>query len=196
MLLTLAPLGLVAHAQPNTNNAPKADNPANRAPRGLRDPNMAPADLMKLLIKRQFSQLGADAAMQDILVAFVQGETKARQDLAKQGQPLQQALRAAALTDTQVTALLNSYQVALEDEKTRHVKAVADLQKAIDFKKYPKIEAALTLSGMIGDGPTLNIGGGLGRALAGGMGGRGQNGLGGGRNNRRATPANPPARAA
>lgn len=206
LMVSLSPL--VACAQPDTNNNPKAENPANRAPRGERpDANASPEARLKWFIKRQFGQLGADDATQETLVTFTQNELKARQDLQEKGQPLQVALRAGALSDTQIAALLNAYQVALEDEKTRRDQAIAALDKSIDFKKSPKIEAALTIAGLIGDGPMLNMGGGMGRIMMGGQNGRGQNGNANGRGdgnangnanrnerrNNRETPAPAPA---
>ena len=188
LLLCLAPLGVVAHAQPDTNNAPKAENPANRAPRLRPNANMTPEERQKWLLKRQFSLLGADDATQETLAAFIQKELAARQNLAEKALPLQTALREGALSDSQVAALLNTYQVALEDEKTRRTQVLAALNKAIDFKKVPKIEAALTVAGLIGDGPTLVLGGLMGRGLMGRGGGipgaRGQNGPGRGNENR------------
>lgn len=143
-----------SHAQPDINNAPKAENPANRAPRRARpDPNLTPEERLKWNLKREFSRLGADEATQEILLIFVQNERKARQELAEKSRPLQSALRAGALSDRQIAGLLNAYQVALEDEKSRRAAAIAKLEKTVDLQKSPKIDASLTLGGWIGDGP-------------------------------------------
>ncbi len=190
LLLSLSPLCATAHAQPDTANAPKADNPANRTPRR----QMTPEQRMQLIIKAQFARMGANDAAQTALATFVQSELQARQLLAEKAQPLQTALRAEALSDTQIAALLNTYQAALEDDKTRHLKAVAELEKAVDLKKLPKIEATLVLLGVLGDGPPVNFGGRrgtIGGAFGGGI-GRGQ-----GRANRNnAEPNNVPAQGA
>lgn len=192
LVMSLAPLGAMAVAQPDTNNAPKAENPANRAPRGMRpDANVTPEQRLKWFVKRQFAALGADDATQETLATFVQSEMKARQELTEKSQPLQTALRAEALTDVQVAALLNTYQGALEDEKTRHAKAVVELQKTVDLKKLPKIEAALTLFGVIGDGPMVSMGRGM---MGGGRGNNRGNGNANGRGrNRGGAPDTPNA---
>lgn len=197
--LSLSSLCACAQAQPDVGNAPKADNPANRTPRRLQiDPNLTPEQRMQALFKFQFARLGASEAAQTALAAFIGSELQARQDLAEKAAPLQTALRAEALTDTQVAALLNTYQVALEDDKTRHLKAIAELEKAVDLKKAPKIEATLILLGVIGDGPALNIGGmgggrrGMfgGQGFGGGFGGAFGGGQGAGRGQGRANRNN------
>jgi hypothetical protein len=186
--LAIAPFWAVApaQAQPDINNAPKADNPANRAPRGL----LTPEQRMQERLRRQLQALGAtQAPVQDAVIAYVQAETAARTAITTKGRQLQLGLRANALTDAQVAALLNDYQGAIEEDKARRIKAQTEFLKVVDLSKMPKLEATLVLMGIYGDGPTLP-GGGLNslgantreRGGRGGLnlGGLGAGGLGGG----------------
>lgn len=160
MLGAMAPM---AHAQPDVNNGPKADNPANRPPR--KRPNLAdmtPEQRLKERLRRQLIALGAnDVATQDTITTYVVGEFTAKQPLMEKGRQLQTSMRTNALSNAQVAALLNDYQAAVEEDRARHLKAQADLQKVVDFSKIPKVEALLTLLGIYGDGPTI-MGGMLG----------------------------------
>lgn len=150
-----------AQAQPDVNNAPKADNPVNRAPR--RRPNMVdmtPEQRVQERLRRQLLAVGVtDTATQEKITAYVQDEIKAQQPLMEKARQLQVGLRGDALSNAQVAALLNDYQAAVEEDKVRHLKAQADLKKAVDLPKMPKVETLLTLMGLYGDGP--NIMGGM-----------------------------------
>lgn len=148
-----------AQAQPNVDNAPKADNPTNRAARPNRT-NKAGAQFTKERLRRQFTQAGiTDAATQEKLLAYVEAEVTARAELMKKARQLQTGLRGNTLSDTQVAALLNTYQGAAEEDKTRRLKAQADLKKSVDLAKMPKVEATLALMGFYGDGPSMMRGG-------------------------------------
>ena len=196
LALALAPfLGVsVAQAQPDAENAPKADNPTNRPPRPNR-PEMAPEQRMKERLRRHFQQSGVtDVAAQDALIVFVGAEITARQKLMETGRQLQQGLRGDALSDAQITALLADYQTAVEEDKTRRDRALTQLKTVVDVTKTPRLEATLTIMGIYGDGPALMMGGGFG----GGRPDRGGENGGNGNNDRpRNRPGqNPPAPAA
>ena len=171
--LILAP---VAKAQPDPNNAPKADNPDNRAPRANR-PQLTPEERQarrdeqrKQFMKRQLERVGVtDEAQQTAVTQYIEGETKASQDLQESGRALGQALRADAISDTQVAALLNTYNVAIDDDRARRKAAQKKLGESVDLLKAPRLEAYLTLMGLYGDGPRAgNFGGGNNRGGRGG----------------------------
>ena len=186
--LALVPLfPCAAQAQPNVDNGAKADNPTNRAARPDRA-NRAPDQRVGERLRRQLEQGGVtDAATQDKLLTYVAGEVKARAALLEKAHQLQTGLRGGVLSDTQAAALLNAYQGAIEEDKTRRSKAEDELKKALDFSKMPKVEALLTLLGLYGDGPAL-------------MGANGGNGRGGKQKGNAAQPdqtrPNPPEAAA
>ena len=145
---------VVAQAQPDINNAPKGDNPANRPARGARV--LTPEDRFK----RQLVQANVTTvAHQDAVIAYVKGEMEARQKMIQTGQTLQTSLRNKGVTDAQVAGLLNDYNVAATDDKARHKKALDTLKASIDVSQFPRLEAMLTLAGLYGDGPAVSMSG-------------------------------------
>ncbi|MBW3636300.1 MAG: hypothetical protein KY445_07530 [Armatimonadetes bacterium] len=162
-MLALLPLfGLgAAQAQPNVENAPKAQNPTNRParpPRLDRDAlaRMTPEERMKQIMRLQLQRIGVtDDASQATLMSYIEGEVKAHVALAEQSRQLQTAMHGAAIPDTQIAGLLNNYQAAVEEDKARRAKAENDLRKVLDLSKMPKVEAMLTLTGFYGDAPSM-----------------------------------------
>lgn len=163
-MLALLPLfGLgAAQAQPNVENAPKAQNPTNRPARPPRLDRDALARMTPEERRRQMLQrIGVtDAATQATLLTYIEGEVKARVALMEQSRQLQGVMRGAAIPDTQIAGFLNNYQAAVEEDKARRVKAENDLKKVLDLSKMPKVEAMLTLMGFYGDAPSILMMGG------------------------------------
>lgn len=176
-------LAQTALAQPDPNNAPKADNPQNRplgqgqgqnrANRPDRQ-NMTPEqrdaarkEAMARYMKRQLERMGiTDAAQQDAVSTYIEGEQAAREALMESSRALSDALRADAVTDTQVAALLNTYNAAIEDDRIRRTAAQKKLGESVDLLKAPRLEAFLTLMGFYGEGTgfgAANLGGAFNR---------------------------------
>lgn len=185
-------LGGVLQAQPDDNNAPKADNPPNARPRGNR-PNlrdMTPEQRRQAMkkmreqgLRRTMTRSGfADAALQDAVVEFADAQAEATQSLQEKARLLTQAVRNQDSTDEQIAALLADFRTAAAAEKTRRATALAELEAATEFSKKPRLDALLTLSGIIGDETSLlgGAGGGRGQMGGGGRGGRGGRGNGNG----------------
>lgn len=147
-----------AHAQPDPNNVPKADNPDNRPvrPNNRRD-QMTPQqreEAMKRFMKSQIERAGiTDEAQQDTAIEYIQNEMDARQDLQESSRTLANALRNQTLTDAQVAGLLNTYMGEVEDDKTRRTAAQKKLSETVDLLKAPRLEALLVLMGAWGDAP-------------------------------------------
>ena len=165
--LTLGALILPAAAQPDLNQAPKADNPANRARNPQRDLTAQqraeifedPAKLREWNRRNLRAQLERvnvrDAPSQEALLLFVENEVNARDDLMEKARELQRALRGDTLTETQFAGQFNLYQVALEDDRERRDVALATLKKTVDVSRNPRLEAMLTLMGVYGNGPSM-----------------------------------------
>ena len=157
-LLLAAPQ--VARAQPDPNNAPKATNPDNRPvrPDNRREP-MTPEQreaLMERYMRAQLERAGLiDQKQQDAALEYIQDELDAREDLQEESRALATAMRNTTLTDPQVAGLLNSYLVAVEDDRARRAKAQQKLSESLDVTKVPRLEAMLTLLGLWGDAPNL-----------------------------------------
>lgn len=182
----LLALPTVAVAQPDTNQAPKGQNPANRPPRGLGafqalTPEQQRAAITTYVRPQLVAANVTDQKQQDAVIAFVTDELEARQKLGASARSLAVATSDTALTDAQVAGLLNEYVGAIQDDKTRHQKALDTLKAAINVSQFPRLEASLTLLGLLNDAPSLGgnlLGGGAGR------GGNGQGGNGRGGNGR------------
>ncbi len=148
---------LVARAQPDPNNAPKAQNPINH-PVGVRPtPEQRAAQreqMRQRVMTRQLEGLGiTDKDQQTTVMDYIQGETEAADKLQTSSRALTTALRTPAVTDQQVAVLLNDYNVAIEDNRTRRKAAQKKLGESVDLLKNPRLEAYLTLMGVYGDGP-------------------------------------------
>ena len=147
----------VAHAQPDPNNAPKAENPDNRPARPQltrqqREEQRQAA--RKRQMTRQLERIGIiEAAQQDAVVDYIDGESEAAENLQTSSRALSTALRTEAVTDTQVATLLNDYHVAIEDHRARRKAAQAKLNESVNLLEYPRLEAFLTLMGLYGDAP-------------------------------------------
>ncbi len=161
--LALLAWPIVASAQPDPNNAPKGDNPANRAVRGggnrarVQLQDMTPEQrmaLMRTTIKRQLTRINVTSdAQQNAVADYVIGEAMARQKLETAALALQTGTRNTTVTDAQIAGLLNDYNAAVADDKDRHLKALNTLKAVIDVTQYPRLEAMLTVAGVYGDGP-------------------------------------------
>lgn len=181
MMFTSATFSPGAQAQPDLNNAPKGDNPPprerqNRNPRNNRDNNLQGPEQN---LRRLMTQAGiGEGATQDAILEYVRNDLHARGSLREQGTKLIQALRAGAVTDEQMAALVADYRAAQQAEKSRREIAEAQLDAKINYSKNPRLEAMLLLAGVIGEGGGLMMppgfgGGGQGRRGGGQGGGQG-----------------------
>lgn len=159
--LVISPLFLgtfasLSFAQPDVNNAPKGENPQNRragdAARRIQMNQMERT-------RNQLKKLGVvEIKQQEAVLAFVQSEVKAREELVSKGEKLNQSLRNEGLTTAQIAGALNDYQAAIDDNKVRREKAIAAFKKEVDYSKNPRLESFLVLAGVIGDGPVVAAG--------------------------------------
>jgi len=174
-LAVLTMIGTAAIAQPDPNNNPKEDNPVNHpfgvpAARGGAAGAAAGAGGQRAAIaerlRAQLVRIGVtDATQQDAILGFINSEIQARGALMAKGRDFSNSLRDDAVDDKQVATLLNDYDASLDDDAARHAKALAALKAQIDFPTHPKVEAFLTLLGLVGNGPSvlMNIFGGMTR---------------------------------
>ncbi len=179
-------LPALAWSQPDVNNAPKVENPPNRAVgrRGMQGlgrnaQNMTPAQRQQMELAqiqaneartRQILTVGGftDAALQTAVLAFVKERETARGPLQVKIRQITQAVRAKVMTDTQLTALLNEFRALSDEERARHQKSLTALDKQIGFSTKPQLDAFLLLAGITSD-EVLTLGG---------MGGGGMGGFG------------------
>ena len=199
--LTLGALGLltaISCAQPGPGMDPNAGNGQNNGGggRGNRPnfANMTPAqrDAMRAQMRerqtrRALGSIGInDPATQDPIVKFANDQTVAQSAIL----PKIEALRADfrdGVDEKTVAAALADYKAAVQTAQTARTAAIAGLDKQLSFSTKPKLEALLTMLGLIGDenGFVANLSGdarlpGAGGGGRGGFGGGGPGGFGGG----------------
>ena len=113
--IVLSQTALVARAQPDLNETPKAENPAprerpNRPANGMGVPDEA--------IRKMMTMGGVgDALVQDAVLAYMKEDMEARRPLRDMGMKLLQALRVADISDEQMLALVADYRASQESEK-------------------------------------------------------------------------------
>lgn len=87
----------------------------------------------------------------DAIVAFVNEKDKAREPLRETAAQLLETVNGAATGDAQVPGLLTQLRKAVTAEKERYKTAVEALDTNIGYTRKPRLEAALTVLGVIGD---------------------------------------------
>lgn len=191
--LTMAMSGVALYAQPA--NPPEGGN---NQPGGANRPdfrNMTPEQRQQWMRRMQEQRIrGAltpagftDAALQDAVIAFVNEQETATQELQRKERELGRVAREGGMADAQLATLLAEFRTAVAAEKTRREAATKALDAKIEFSKKPRLDALLTTMGVIGDESSIAGGMGAGRGMGGpGIGGRGggRGGRGGGQNGR------------
>jgi Ca2+-binding EF-hand superfamily protein len=174
MMFTSATFSPGALAQPDLNNTPKGENPPprERPNRNNRENNLQGPEQN---LRRLMTQAGiGEGATQDAILEYVRADLHARSSLREQGTKLIQALRAGAVTDDQMAALVADYRAAQQVEKSRREVAEAQLDAKISYSKNPRLEAMLLLAGVIGEGGGLMMPPGFGGGGPGRRGGQGE----------------------
>jgi hypothetical protein len=153
-----------AFAQPDVNNTPKAENPANWQNRGGNNGGrggraMTAEERQRMLlqyrvqmIQRSLTVAGiTDTEVQTAVSDFAKEQETAQEKLQEKWQQITEALRNNAVTDAQMATLTNDLRAMIEDEKARRKKAEADLDAKISYSKKPKLDAVLMTLGLTGD---------------------------------------------
>lgn len=172
-----------AQAQPDANNAPKADNPPNwnqgggrRGGGGMRQQMTADqlrqiraqqTEMRALNIRQQLTFAGyTDDAVQTAVVNYYKAQSEAQTPLLEQWQKIAQAVQVKTTPDTQMATMLNDFRAAVDKEKERRDTAYKALSAEIDLPKKPMLDAMLMTSGLAGDESSL-----VGQGNNGGLGG-------------------------
>ncbi|MDF2440354.1 MAG: hypothetical protein JWN98_1338 [Abditibacteriota bacterium] len=97
-----------------------------------------------------------DEAVQDAIILFLSTQEKERQPLLEMARQLNQSLANPETTSEQTTAALAAFRAAVAADKTRYDAALQELDAKIRYTTTPKIEAFLTLIGILGnEAPTV-----------------------------------------
>lgn len=162
---------------PPPDGAPPFDGGPNAARPDMR--NMTPEQRREAMqkmraegLRRTMNEAGfTQTATQDAVIAFMAAQDEAAQPLRDQMRKLGEAMRDTTVTDAQMAPLLADFRMAVEAERARRAKALKDLDAKIGYSKKPRLDAMLTLAGIIGDEASLVGGGGRGMGDGRGMGG-------------------------
>jgi len=190
-LTTVSAIG-VLRAQPDAGDMPKGDNPiANQRPRMTPEQRQAAREKRQqemqarreTNLRETLTEAGfADKVLQDAVIAFTNSQTEERGDNRDKMRELNQAVRKNA-GDVEIAALLKEIRDEVQADKDQRAQALKELDAKIGYTKKPRLEAVLTLAGVIGEntgGPGAMGGrGGRGGGMGGGQGGR-PNGADGG----------------
>jgi len=179
MILLMAAFALarpaIVHAQPDPNDPPKAANPFPQPPLpgGPDWQKMTPQQRRQAVLqiadqtlRGSMNWLGyGDKPTQDAVVACMVEQEDAAELVRTAHRKVAQALLNNALPETQVSTLMADLRSAVEEARTKQETAMAALDAKVGFSKKPRLEAFLTMVGLIGD-ETSYLGGFLGSLAA------------------------------
>jgi hypothetical protein len=158
-----------ALAQPDLNNAPKAENPMNRkaaaAQRAaekkalrvdgakvgnLQERNAKRLELRLERLPRVLIMLGiTDTKTQESIVEHFRSALKSRESIAEAQQKLRRALSDKTLPDAHIKAVSNEPQTARKVYEAAFAKSLDELDKKIGYRKNMRLEAVLLSIGAL-----------------------------------------------
>ena len=136
---------------------------------------------MERRVRDELTRAGyGQKTIQDPVVKFVQSQMAERTRLRDKASKLRQAVAGKA-SDAQIAKLLAELRAAAQAAKAHRDLAQKQLNAKIGYSKKPRLEAVLTLAGVVGDGQFMGGPGGFGgpRGFGGPGGPRGFGGPGG-----------------
>jgi len=131
-----------------------------------RAPQMSTEDARRALLN---SALITDRATQDAIIAFVDAQDKRRAALTTKALALNGALADESVRPSHLSALLDDLRQATKDAQAQNKNALAELDTKIQYSTTPRLEAFLTLIGVLGD--DANLAGGFGAIFPTGLAG-------------------------
>lgn len=94
-----------------------------------------------------------DLALQDAIIAHIQGESAARLPLRERGRRLFRGLNSPKVNDAEMSLALGGYMAAVAADHTRRDMAGKTLDEKIGWSKNPRLHSMLLLFGIIGESP-------------------------------------------
>ena len=179
LLVGLATIGAtgVLRAQPDAGIMGKGDNPiANQRPKMTPEQRQAAREKRhqemqarrETNLRETLTAAGfPDKILQDAVIAFSDAQNKERGDNHDKIRQLNQAVRNNA-TDAEIAVILKAISDQAQADKDQRTKALKELDAKIGYTTKPRLEAVLTIAGIIGEnggnngGRWQNKGGGNG----------------------------------
>jgi hypothetical protein len=105
-------------------------------------------------LRRVMASMGvAERGVQDEVLRYIVEQSRARAVVRRKATEIYTALRDPDKTDDQIRVLLSAYGSVLTADRSRRSAAEDALNERIGFRNKPRVEAALTILGVIGDAP-------------------------------------------
>lgn len=137
----------IANGAPDLYGAPGYASPERAAKRRAQ---------MEARLRSLMTDMGfPDPDVQNAIVAHIAGEERALAPARQAARNLLSALRDMDAPPTRVVRLLLELRATLEAERLRRKEAQIVLDDKISYSKQPRLEALLTILGVLGDGPTF-----------------------------------------
>jgi len=92
-----------------------------------------------------------DEETQNVIIAHLTDEVKARRAVRELTTRLSRALRRKSTPDAEIAQLTTQLQAALADDQQRRKQANLELDRQIGYSQKPRLEAMLMVLGLIGD---------------------------------------------
>jgi hypothetical protein len=103
-------------------------------------------------MRRLMASFGfADRELQDTVLRYIDDEIRARSQVRREGAALLRLLRDKNLSEKEMDDGLMAYRNAMETERGRRALAENQLDERIRFRSQPRLEAMLTLFGVVGE---------------------------------------------
>lgn len=170
--LTLAASALTAghaFAQPDLDNQPKGENPPAQAGWQQMWQKMTPEQrtqsmqtMMEKIVRDAIERLGInDAETQNLVVDTMREQDATYEAVRAEHLKVAQALMDNEADEVKMTALLQGLRDASEKARVARQASIKTLDERIAFSQQPRLEALLTMLGLVGN-ETEHVGGVLG----------------------------------
>lgn len=167
MLAAVTLSGSYAFAQPDLNDLPKGENPPTQANWQKMWQNMTPEQrkqaiqmVAEQIVRGSLEQMEVnDAETQDLVIAAMREQDALYDSVREAHLKVAQALLNNKNTgEEQVAKLLQDLREASEKARAARAMSIKNLDDRIAFSQQPRLEALLTMLGLVGD-ETEHIGG-------------------------------------
>jgi hypothetical protein len=155
-----------AFAQPDLNNAPKGENPAPQAIWQQMWQNMTPEQRKQAMqmmaeqtVRGSLGWIGFnDAETQNLVINAMREQDTIYAPVRDQHLKVAQALMNKETDENQMATLMLSLRDAAEKARTEREATIKTLDERIAFSQQPRLEALLTMLGLVGN-ETQHVGG-------------------------------------
>jgi hypothetical protein len=166
LLLVMGLTTSTVFAQPDPANQPKGDNPPTQADWQKMWQNMTPEQrrqavqtMTEQIVRGSLEEMGfKDAETKELVINAMREQSTIFEPVRAQHLKVAQALMNKDTTDEQMTTLMQGLREASEKARVAREASVKTLDDRIAFSQQPRLEALLTMLGLVGN-ETEHVGG-------------------------------------